>query len=94
MQYIQRPKMAPVTRNGWRPSYSVWSGTISRRRPCAVIATIFAIHDLAEHDLIAYRQHMVAAGRRPTFPPTLTSYATLRAIRYRALLHGWAFRPY
>ncbi len=26
---------------------------------------IFAIQDLAEHDLIAYPQHMVAGGRRP-----------------------------
>ncbi len=33
------------------------------------------------------------APRRPIFQPALTPPATLRAIRYRALLHGWAFCP-
>ncbi len=34
------------------------------------------------------------APRRPIRRPALTPPATLRAIRYRALLHGWVFRPY
>ena len=86
---LERDDLAPATVRGYRYDlrhFLVWRRTVQDG--------IFAIHDLAEHDLIAYRQHMVAAGRRPTFPPTLTSYATLRAIRYHALLHGWAFRPY
>jgi len=33
------------------------------------------------------------APRRPIRRPALTPPATLRAIRYRALLHGWVFRP-
>ena len=33
------------------------------------------------------------APRPPIFQLALTPPATLRAIRYRALLHGWAFCP-
>src|SRR5208282_3949756 len=78
VQYMQSTKNPQPSRNGWRPSCSVWSGTISRRLRgyrydlrhfLAWRRTVqdgaFVIQDLAEHDLIAYRQHMVAAGRRP-----------------------------
>jgi site-specific recombinase XerC len=140
---LERDDLAPATVRGYRYDlrhFLAWRRTVQDGA--------FVIQDLAEHDLIAYRQHMVAAGRRPAainrrlealrrlcrwargtgaltsdvaqgvrpvrtvrdrqperprtrppsaprrpiFQPALTPPATLRAIRYRALLHRWAFR--
>jgi len=45
----------------------------------AVEEQAFSLERLAEFDLIAYRQHMVAAGRRPA-----TINRRLDALRWRA----------
>ena len=52
--------LAPATLRGYR--YDVRHFLAWRR---TVQDSAFALDDLAEYDLIAYRQHMVAAGRRP-----------------------------
>jgi integrase/recombinase XerC len=57
---LERDDLAPATVRGYRYDlrhFLAWRRTV---QDCA-----FVIQDLAEHDLIAYRQHMVAAGRRP-----------------------------
>ena len=57
---LERDDLAPATVRGYRYDlrhFLAWRRTVQDG--------IFAIQDLAEHDLIAYRQHMVAAGRRP-----------------------------
>src|SRR5271166_5103872 len=58
---LERDDLAPPTVRGYRYDlrhFLAWRGTVQDG--------IFGIQDLAEHDLIAYRQHMVAAGRRPS----------------------------
>ncbi len=108
---LAREDLAPATLRGYRYDlrhFLAWHATV---QPDA-----FALDHLAAFELIAYRQHMVAAGRRPAtinrrldalrrlcLPPgparnpaarpLLTRPSTLRAIRYRALLRGWAFHP-
>ena len=57
---LERDDLAPATVRGYR--YDLRHFLAWRR---AVQDGAFVIQDLAEHDLIAYRQHMVAAGRRP-----------------------------
>ena len=57
---LERDDLAPATVRGYRYDlrhFLAWRRTVQ--------AGPFVIQDLAEHDLIAYRQHMVAAGRRP-----------------------------
>jgi integrase/recombinase XerC len=57
---LERDDLAPATVRGYRYDlrhFLAWRRTVHDRA--------FVIQDLAEHDLIAYRQHMVAAGRRP-----------------------------
>jgi site-specific recombinase XerD len=57
---LERDDLAPATVRGYRYDlrhYLAWRRTVHDGA--------FVIQDLAEHDLIAYRQHMVAAGRRP-----------------------------
>jgi site-specific recombinase XerD len=57
---LARADLAPATRRGYRYDlrhFLAWYG--------AVHDAPFALEHLAEHDLIAYRQHLVAAGRRP-----------------------------
>ena len=52
---------APATLRGYRYDlrhFLVWHSTV-KEKP-------FAIESLAEYEPIAYRQHMIAAGRRPT----------------------------
>ena len=57
---LERDDLAPATVRGYRYDllhFLAWRRTVQEGA--------FVIQDLAEHDLIAYRQHMVAAGRRP-----------------------------
>ena len=57
---LERDDLAPATVRGYRYDllhFLAWRRTVQ--------AGPFVIQDLAEHDLIAYRQQMVAAGRRP-----------------------------
>ena len=57
---LERDDLAPATVRGYRYDlrhFLAWRRTVQDGA--------FVIQDLAEHDLIAYRQHMVAAGRRP-----------------------------
>jgi site-specific recombinase XerD len=57
---LAREDLAPATLRGYRYDlrhFLVWHATV---QPDA-----FALDRLAEFELIAYRQHMVAAGRRP-----------------------------
>jgi len=52
--------LAPATLRGYRYDlrhFLAWRGTVQDAP--------FTVEGLAEYDLIAYRQHMVAAGRRP-----------------------------
>ncbi len=52
--------LAPATLRGYRYDlrhFLTWHSTVQD--------TPFAVEGLAEYELIAYRQHMVAAGRRP-----------------------------
>lgn len=57
---LARDDLAPATLRGYR--YDVRHFLAWRR---TVQDSAFALDDLAEYELIAYRQHMVAAGRRP-----------------------------
>ena len=60
MDSLAREDLAPATLRGYRYDlrhFLVWHATV---QPDA-----FALDRLAEFELIAYRQHMVAAGRRP-----------------------------
>ena len=57
---LAREDLAPATLRGYRYDlrhFLVWHATV---QPDA-----FALDRLAEFELIAYRQHIVAAGRRP-----------------------------
>jgi integrase/recombinase XerC len=57
---LARDDLAPATLRGYRYDlrhFLAWRRTVQDGA--------FAIESLAEYDLIAYRQHMVAAGRRP-----------------------------
>ena len=57
---LERDDLAPATVRGYRYDlrhFLAWRLTVEDGA--------FVIGNLAEHDLIAYRQHMVAAGRRP-----------------------------
>ena len=57
---LARDDLAPATLRGYRYDlrhFLAWHRTV---QDCA-----FAVEGLAEYELIAYRQHMVAAGRRP-----------------------------
>jgi site-specific recombinase XerD len=57
---LARDDLAPATLRGYRYDlrhFVAWHGTVHDKP--------FAIAGLAEYELIAYRQHMVAAGRRP-----------------------------
>src|SRR5947208_8294532 len=57
---LARDDLAPATLRGYRYDlrhFLAWHRTIQD--------TPFTIEGLAEYELIAYRQHMVAAGRRP-----------------------------
>jgi site-specific recombinase XerD len=57
---LARDDLAPATLRGYRYDlrhFLAWHRSIQDRA--------FAIEGLAEYELIAYRQHMVAAGRRP-----------------------------
>jgi integrase/recombinase XerC len=57
---LERDDLAPATVRGYRYDllhFLAWRRTVQDGP--------FVIQDLAEHDLIAYRQQMVAAGRRP-----------------------------
>ncbi|MDT7953836.1 MAG: tyrosine-type recombinase/integrase [Acetobacteraceae bacterium] len=52
--------LAPATLRGYRYDlrhFLAWHGTVQDKP--------FALEGLADYELIAYRQHMVAAGRRP-----------------------------
>ena len=52
--------LAPATLRGYRYDlrhFLVWHSTVEDKP--------FAVERLAEYELIAYRQHMIAAGRRP-----------------------------
>jgi integrase/recombinase XerC len=57
---LGRDDLAPATVRGYR--YDLRHFLAWRR---GVQDGVFVVEDLAEYDLIAYRQHMVAAGRRP-----------------------------
>lgn len=57
---LARDDLAPATLRGYRYDlrhFVAWHRTVQD--------IAFASEDLADHELIAYRQHMVAAGRRP-----------------------------
>ena len=57
---LARDDLAPATLRGYRYDlrhFLAWHRSVQD--------SAFAIEGLAEYDLIAYRQHMVAAGRRP-----------------------------
>jgi len=57
---LSRDDLAPATLRGYRYDlrhFLAWHGTVQDKP--------FALEGLAEYELIAYRQHMVAAGRRP-----------------------------
>src|SRR5271157_5624653 len=57
---LARDDLAPATLRGYRYDlrhFLAWH--------CTVQDGAFAIERLAEYELIAYRQHMVTAGRRP-----------------------------
>ena len=57
---LARDDLAPATLRGYRYDlrhFLAWHRTVQD--------SAFAIQGLAEYELIAYRQHMVAAGRRP-----------------------------
>jgi site-specific recombinase XerD len=57
---LARDDLAPATLRGYRYDlrhFLAWHRTVHDG--------VFAIEGLAEFELIAYRQHMVAAGRRP-----------------------------
>jgi integrase/recombinase XerC len=57
---LARADLAPATRRGYRYDlrhFLAWHGGIQDGE--------FAFERLGEYDLIAYRQHMLAAGRRP-----------------------------
>src|SRR3954452_9462661 len=57
---LARDDLAPATLRGYRYDlrhFLAWHRTIQD--------SPFTIEGLAEYELIAYRQHMVAAGRRP-----------------------------
>jgi integrase/recombinase XerC len=57
---LAKDDLAPATLRGYRYDlrhFLAWHQTVQD--------SVFAIEGLAEYELIAYRQHMVAAGRRP-----------------------------
>ncbi|WP_420608316.1 tyrosine-type recombinase/integrase [Novosphingopyxis sp.] len=57
---LSHDDLAPATLRGYRYDlrhFLAWHGTVQH--------TPFTIEGLAEYELIAYRQHMVAAGHRP-----------------------------
>jgi site-specific recombinase XerD len=57
---LSRDDLAPATLRGYRYDlrhFLAWHGTVQH--------TPFTIEGLAEYELIAYRQHMIAAGHRP-----------------------------
>src|SRR5277367_1009103 len=57
---LARDDLAPATLRGYRYDllhFLSWHQSVQDG--------VFAIERLAEYELIAYRQHMVAAGRRP-----------------------------
>ena len=57
---LARDDLAPATLRGYRYDlrhFLAWHRTVQDNA--------FAVEGLAEYELIAYRQHMVAAGRRP-----------------------------
>ena len=57
---LARDDLAPATLRGYRYDlrhFLAWHQTVQD--------SAFILDDLAEYELIAYRQHMVAAGRRP-----------------------------
>jgi site-specific recombinase XerD len=57
---LAKDDLAPATLRGYRYDlrhFLAWLRTVQN--------STFAIEGLAEYELIAYRQHMVAAGRRP-----------------------------
>ncbi len=57
---LSRDDLAPATLRGYRYDlrhFIAWHGSVHDKP--------FAIEGLAEYELIAYRQHMVAVGRRP-----------------------------
>src|SRR5260370_16931626 len=57
---LAREDLAPATLRGYRYDlrhFLAWHATVQ--------SDGFALDRLAEFELIAYRQHMVAAGRRP-----------------------------
>jgi integrase/recombinase XerC len=57
---LARDDLAPATLRGYRYDlrhFLAWHRTVQD--------SAFAVEGLAEYELIAYRQHMVAAGRRP-----------------------------
>ena len=57
---LARDDLAPATLRGYRYDlrhFLAWHQSLQDGA--------FAIERLTEHDLIAYRQHMIAAGRRP-----------------------------
>ena len=57
---LARDDLAPATLRGYRYDlrhFLAWHHSVDD--------VAFAIEDLAEYELIAYRQHLVAAGRRP-----------------------------
>jgi site-specific recombinase XerD len=58
---LARDDLAPATLRGYRYDlrhFLAWHGTVQD--------SAFALERLVEYELIAYRQHMVAAGRRPS----------------------------
>ena len=57
---LVRDDLAPATLRGYR--YDLRHFLAWHR---AVQDSAFALERFAEYELIAYRQHMVAAGRRP-----------------------------
>ena len=57
---LERDDLAPATLRGYRYDlrhFLAWRGTVHDGA--------FAVENLVEYEMIAYRQHMVAAGRRP-----------------------------
>lgn len=57
---LARDDLAPATLRGYRYDLRHFLGWYR-----TVQGSAFAVEGLAEYELIAYRQHMVAAGRRP-----------------------------
>jgi len=59
---LARDDLAPATLRGYRYDlrhFLAWHQSVQDGA--------FALERLAEYELIAYRQHMIAAGRRPAF---------------------------